>query len=829
MTWEAELTKCVCRALAIGLFLLGVTERAWCEAHPDGAPRSHGSLDLDWRFHLGDVDNGLRTDVDGTTWRLLDLPHDWSVEGEYRQDHPAGAAGGFLPAGIGWYRKHVDWQDQWRGKRVLLQFDGVYMNSDVWINGVHLGNRPNGYISFWHDITDHLTDGENVIAVRVDHSRTPSGRWYTGSGIYRHVWLTVVDTLHVSTWGTFVRSQDASTDAAKLLVSTEVANDSANRSQVQLETVVLDGVGAEVIRTHSVEPIGPARVHTFEHSLNIYQPRLWSPDAPHLYTVRSIVSVDDEVRDAYETTTGIRDLKFTVDHGFLLNGEPLEIRGMCMHHDAGPVGAAVPDDVLKRRLKLLKDMGVNAIRTSHNPFAPEFYAMADEMGFLIMDEAFDGWWQTKAEYDYGLYFDTWWQRDLSDFIRRDRNHPSVVMWSLGNEARGWKAADQERLVDFVRELDPTRPITQGEGTRGGHIDIAGFNGHGEYVGAIEDFHERNPNVPVIGTEITHSAQTRGVYRTKTSYRTRDNPAPWERGNDSGRSKWEKIKDRIYRVPDLSEAEVFTDVHPRYHSSYDNSFVRMNIREEIRKSRELPYLLGTFRWTAFDYLGESFGWPARTDNFGVIDLAGFPKDHYYLYQSQWTTKPMVHLLPHWTHSGKEGTEIPVVVYTNQPFAELLLNGKSLGEKVMGDDMQLVWNVPYQPGELKVIAKSNDNGTVVKTVCTAGSAHAIDLTIDRSMLRANRRDVVHAEVTVVDAQGEPVPDAGHLVEFEISGPGRLIGVENGNILDLSPHKVNYRYAFKSKCLALVQVTDESGVLTINARSDSLQEAFVTIQVQ
>lgn len=790
--------------------------------------RQRSSLDFDWRFHLGDLDDAQLPGFDDLTWRSLDLPHDWSIEGAYHEDNPAGTSGAFLPTGIGWYRKHLRWEEAYRDKRVFLQFDGVYMNSEVWINGVHLGKRPYGYISFWYDLTDHLIEGDNVIAVRVDHSRAPSGRWYTGSGIYRHVWLTIVDPVHVSTWGTFVRSENITTASADLLVTTEVTNASESSSAIELESVVLDAGGAVVASSLLEQAVAPSSSVSFDQRLEIESPELWSPQHPTLYKIESIVRVDGVQRDVYETTTGIRKLEFTTERGFVLNDQPLEIQGMCMHHDAGPVGAAVPDDVLRRRLKLLKAMGVNAIRTAHNPFAPEFYAMADEMGFLVMNEAFDGWWNPKARFDYGNYFDAWWERDLTDFIKRDRNHPSVFMWSLGNEVRGWKPAQQKLLANFVRQLDSTRPITQGEGAHGKHVDVAGFNGHGEYVGAIESSHTRHPNKPIIGTEITHSAQTRGVYRTMTSYRTRDNPAPWERGRDNGRSKWEKIKNRIHHVENLAEPEVFDGVSSRYHSSYDNSFVRMNAREEIRLAQRLPYLLGTFRWTAFDYLGESFNWPARTDNFGVIDLAGFPKDHFYLYQSQWTTEPMVHMLPHWTHPGKEGTIIPVVVYTNQPRAELLLNGNSLGEQVMGEDLQLVWKVPYQPGKLKVIAKDNGTNTAKKTLRTAGEAAKIHLELDRPWLRANRRDVVHVEVTIVDDIGEPVPAADHLVEFEINGPGRLIGVENGDILDLASHKAMQRRAFQGKCLAIVQSTDETGVISIVARSSGLLSASQDVEV-
>ena len=566
--------------------------------------------------------------------------------------------------------------------------------------------------------------------------------------------------------------------------------------------------------------------------MHVNQPTLWSPEAPNLYRLTSRIVADGKVIDELSTTTGLRSIEFTVDKGFVLNGETVILQGVSMHHDAGPVGAAVPDDVLRKRLETLKDMGVNAIRTTHNPFAPEFYQMADEMGFVLMNEAFDGWGNAKAEYDYGLYFDQWWQTDLADFIRRDRNHPSVIMWSVGNEVPNYTPEQQKNLVSFAQNLDDTRPITQGRGYAGGHLTIAGFNGHGEFKGAIEAFHKENPTVPTIGTEMTHTIHTRGIYRSKTAYRVRDFPAPWETCNACDpKKKWQKIKHKVYDIPDLTEEEVFPGINGAYGSSFDNSVVRMPIRDEIRLARELPYLLGTFRWTAFDYLGESFGWPARTANFGVLDLAGFAKGPYYLYQSQWNKTPMVHLDPHWTHPGKEGVEIPVVVYTNQTSAELFLNGKSLGEKAFAergaDDMQLVWLVPYQAGKLTVVAKNSGKEIVSKTIHTAGKAHSIAITADKTVVQANQTDVIHLTLDVVDKQGHFVPEANNRLQIDIEGPATLIGVENGDILDLEPHKVPTRKAFMGKVLALIQTTDVSGAITITISGEGLQPQQLVIQ--
>jgi len=789
--------------------------------------RTRSSIDSSWQFYLGDEPDAKRPDFQDNRWRTLNLPHDWSIEGEYSKDNPAGIAGGFLPTGTGWYRKNLKWNDNWNNKRLMIEFDGVYMNSEVWINGHSLGQRPYGYISFSYDITDYLTEENNVIAVRVDNSKSPSGRWYTGSGIYRHVWLTTVKKQHIPYSGIFIRSENVTEKQADLKISTEINNNDNRQQSLQLLTQLINSKGDVVAETQSQLNVNSQQTETIEQTLRVDKPKLWSIENPYLYSVRSTILNAGKIVDELNTTTGIRSIAFTVDQGFLLNGKSVILQGISMHHDAGPVGAAVPDDVLRRRLETLKSMGVNAIRTTHNPFAPEFYQMADEMGFVLMNEAFDGWWQAKAKYDYGLYFDKWWQQDLTDFIRRDRNHPSVIMWSVGNEVPRYTPQQQKTLVEFAKQVDDTRPITQGRGYEGGYLTIAGFNGHGEFKNAIQTFHKENPDVPVIGTEMTHTIHTRGIYRSKTSYRVRDFPAPWE--IHEPQKKWQKIKSKVYEIPDLTEKEVFPGINGAYGSSFDNSVVRMPIRDEIKLARELPYMLGTFRWTAFDYLGESFGWPARTANFGVIDLAGFPKGPYYLYQSQWTKTPMVHLDPHWTHPGKEGIEIPVVVYTNQDSAELFLNGDSLGKKNMGEDMQLVWLVPYQAGTLKVVANNSGKEIISKTIHTAGAPASSKITADKLLVNANQKDVVHLEIDIVDAKGHFVPEASNRLNFEIDGPGKLIGVENGDILDLEPHKVSTRKAFMGKVLALIQATDKTGNIKVTVSGEGLKSQQIIIKAE
>ncbi|RAV28479.1 glycoside hydrolase family 2 TIM barrel-domain containing protein [Sinomicrobium soli] len=789
-----------------------------------GPAREQRSLDHHWRFYPGDVSDAHQKDFDDSTWRMLDLPHDWSIEGAYDKNNPAGIAGAFLPTGIGWYRKAIDYQPEWDNRRVAILFDGVYMNSTVYINGKVLGTRPYGYIGFQYDLTDYLVPGKNVIAVKVDHSKAPSGRWYTGSGIYRHVNLLVTGQLHLSRHGVQVQSELERLDLATVRITSTLENHSSGPGSVVLHQILRDKEG-RVVHEQRSEKTAIDREEVVDQQFTLEDPLLWSAESPENRYVLETRVLDgrENVIDEVSNVIGFRKIEVSAEKGLLVNGKKTIIKGMCMHHDAGPVGAAVPEDVLRRRLELLKQMGCNAIRTTHNPFAPEFYRMCDEMGFYVMDEAFDGWEVAKAEHDYGNYFEEWWQQDLTEFIKRDMNHPSVIFWSIGNEVRGFTDKRQHELVGFIERLDPTRPVTQGEGSEGTAIGIAGMNGHGEMKGAIADFHRKHPGKPIIGTEITHTYQTRGVYRTRTSYRRRDFPAPWEQGQS-----FDGLKDKIYLIPDLSEKEVFPESGLPYQSSYDNSIVRMGIRDYWRETKDKPYFLGAFRWTAFDYLGESFGWPARTAPFGIMDLCGFPTDNYYLYQSIWSDKPMVHLLPHWTHPGKENVKIPVVVYTNTGGAELFLNGKSLGRKMLKEDeLQLVWQVPYQPGELKVVARTDAGKEITKSYKTAGTPAAVKISTDRTGLSYKEGDVAHLEITIVDDKGTEVPQANRKLHIEVSGGGRCLGLENGDILDHTPHQSPYRKTFNGKLLALVGADDTAQDIGITVSGEGLAPARLTLE--
>ena len=787
------------------------------------SPRERFSLDFDWRFIQEDVCNAELPEFDDTNWRKLDVPHDWSIEGNYEENNPSGKAGAFLPTGIGWYRKHIVIEELHSSNRFFVEFDGVYMNSEVWINGHYLGKRPNGYIGFSYELSQYLKEGDNVLAVRVDHSKSPSGRWYTGSGIYRHVWLTRTSDVYIPQWGTQITTPKVNKNNAKVDFSVKIKNTTEAPQEIILKSSIWDRDDNKVLEIETKKTI--AEEGEFNQEAFIENPALWSPDQPNIYILKNQLEINGILKDTYSTVFGVREIEFRGSKGLFLNGENLKFKGLSNHHDAGAVGAAVPNDVLYKRLKMLKDMGVNALRTTHNPFSPEFYAMCDTLGFMVMNEAFDGWWNPKAKYDYGKYFAEWWQRDLNDFIRRDRNHPSVVIWSIGNEVHGFLPEQQKEIVDYLKTIDATRAVTQGEGHSAPYIDIAGFNGNGEFNDVLQNYHKENPDKAIIGTEITHTLQTRGVYRTQTWYRTKDNPAPWETKED-----FKRIEPRVTKIKDLSDEEVFTNTNPKYQSSYDNSIVRIGVRDDWNRVEKYEWYIGNFRWSGFDYLGESFGWPARTANFGIIDLAGFPKDHYYLYQSLWSKDPMVHLLPHWTHPGKEGIEIPVVVYTNCDAAELFLNGKSLGSKDMDlKERQLVWKVPYTPGTLTVKASTNGQVLTEKTYKTAGNPAVVQLQPDKTTIIANRRDVVHCEVIISDNYGVMVPSANNFVTLKVEGPAHIIGVENGDILDLSSHKMNYRKAFNGKFLLLLQATDQPGEIIINAESEGLQSGRVVIKAR
>ncbi|MBB3206804.1 beta-galactosidase [Rhodopirellula rubra] len=764
------------------------------------------NFDSNWKFALGDVSGAEQIAFDDSSWRRLNVPHDWSIEGEYSEDNPMGGQCGYLPAGIGWYRKTIDVDPQWRSKHVEITFDGVYMNSTVWANGKKLGNRPYGWSSFTYDISD-LTDISDSItfAVRVDNEKQPSARWYTGSGIYAHTWLTVKEKVHVPSDGIFIR-----TKGNTVRVDTEIINRSAESGRFKLRTSIRDASGKVVTSANQPVALDRDKTGSVNQSMDIPNPSRWSVETPYLYTAVTEVVSSDRVLDRVETRFGVRDLEWKPESGMWLNGKNVKMRGVCNHQDAGALGTAVPDKVLRYRIEQLKAMGCNAIRTSHNPQTPVFYDICDEVGMLVMDEIFDGWMR-KANQDYGgRWFNQWWNRDLTDWLRRDRNHPSVVIYSMGNETRGKVGVE---LVARCHELDPTRPVTSGHSADEA-MDILGVNGASEKVGWLDTM---NTDKVFIGTENTHTWQVRGFYRSLTWYR----------------DGYPNKKQKPYKTPDLTEKEIFTydwtddpgraNGKQRFNSSYDNAMVRLNSRRNIQQLRDIPRYAGSFRWTGYDYLGEAGyvhgGWPFKAFMGGAIDLANFEKDLYYLYQSQWTDEPMVHILPHWTHPVMElGTTIPVWVYSNCDSVELFFNNQSLGKQKPGqawDEMQCQWMVGWQPGTLKAVGFCDGKPNVEHVIRTADAPAQIALSIDGEPLADSDVDIVQIRVTSEDAKGEFYPYGENRTHFHVTGPATIRALDNGSPIDVEKHfGTTDRIAFYGLTRAYVETTGAEGDVALLA---------------
>lgn len=775
------------------------------------------SFNRDWKFQLSDQTGAEAINYDDSNWRELNLPHDWSIEGEYSEDAPMGGQCGYLPAGIGWYRKTITVPEEWKGKEVEIAFDGVFMNSTVWANGKELGFRPYGWISFGYDITDIVSESSTItFSVRVDNDKQPSARWYTGSGIYADTWIRVKDQVQIPTYGVTV-----TTDKNRVSVDVEVANRSDKGQKVSLISTIKDRDGVEVAKSSKKIKLTENSEQKVSLSSVVESPALWSLDNPNLYVVVNELKVGKKIVHREETTFGFRDIKWEPETGMWLNGENVKLQGICNHQDAGALGAAVPDKILRFRIQQLKDMGVNTIRTAHNPQTPQFYQFCDEIGMMVMDEIFDGWLK-KAANDYGAHhFDEWWQQDLADWIRRDRNHPSIVIYSVGNETRGEVGKD---IVELCHKLDSTRLVTSGH-SGSEYMDVLGVNGHSEKKGWFEEM----PSDKIfIGTENTHTWQVRGFYRTQTWYRD---------GYPNKRQK-------PYWYPDLTEEEIFTydwtapagrtHFKQLFNSSYDNAMVRLNSRQNIEQLRDIPNYAGSFRWTGHDYIGEATyvhgGWPFKAFMGGAIDLANFEKDLFYLYQSQWTSKPMVHILPHWTHpTMTAGTEIPVWVYSNCDSVELFLNGKSLGEQKPGgkwSEMQCEWMVGYEPGELKAIGYKDGKVTVQEIIRTADAPSQIKLSVDGESMKSGINDIVQVRVTTADSKGEFYPYGENRSYFKVFGGGKVRALDNGSPIDVEKHfEASDRIAFFGLTRAYIESTTEEDAVTVLVGSILGEKKLIT----
>lgn len=785
------------------------------------------NFDNNWRFHLGDVNNGQSVGLNDSGWRILNLPHDWSIEGKFNKDNPSGVSGGALPGGIGWYRKSFTIKDSERDKMIFIDFDGVYRNSEVWINNHYLGIRPYGYSSFQYDLTPYLNYGnkKNIIAVKVDNSKQPNSRWYSGSGIYRNVWLVTTNKIYVDHWGTFITTPEVKKGSAKVSIQIKVRNSLDHDGNVIVKTTIINEGGIKIAEVESPVLIPKDSVAVVSQELTVNDPELWSIKSPYLYKAINTIEYENKVLDDYSTSFGIRTFYFNVSKGFFLNGKHLKIFGVCDHHDLGCLGAAVNYRAIERQLEILKNMGCNGIRTSHNPPDPELLDLCDKMGFIVMDEAFDMWKEAKTKYDYSLDWDKWHKRDLQDMILRDRNHPSIFMWSIGNEipeqgdSTGTTIARE--LAGIIRNLDTTRAITSNCNRPGpsnyiiksGALDVIGFSYH---QNDYKDFLKTYPGQKLIGSETTSALQTRGHY---------DMPS-----------------DSIRRWPVRWDLPFTTGNPDNTCSSYDNCSAPWGETNEeaLRTVMNDNFVSGMFIWTGFDYLGEPtpYTWPSRSSYFGVIDLAGFPKDAYYLYQSEWTKKPVLHIFPPWNPqcwttvkdgkpNWKIGDSVDVWAYTNCKEVELFLNGKSLGTKEKtNNEMHLMWQIPYVPGTLKAVGLNGDKITLTDVDKTAGAPAEISIEPDRDTISADGRDLSFVTVRVLDKDGTMVPYADNLVNFKISGEGNIIGVDNGSETSHEPFKANYRKAFNGMCLVVIQSKNKSGKIKFEAVSKGLKSALVDI---
>ncbi len=779
--------------------------------------RSRVDFDKGWHFHLGDLKGAESPDMGDTQWRTLNLPHDWSIEGTFSADYPARPDGGALPGGIGWYRKTFTVPASSKNKKVYIDFDGVYQRSTVWINGHELGFRPNGYISFRYELTPYLKfGGQNIIAVKVDNSVQPNSRWYSGSGIYRNVWLETINRdIAIDHWGTYLTTPKVDRETATVVIQTSINQYKPENEDLKLKTVIYNKEGKIVgVSTSPISIENGKDNKTFNQQILLNKPELWSVERPYLYTVVSNLMQGDVTLDKYSTPLGVRFFNFDAYKGFSLNGKPMKILGVCNHHDLGSLGAAINTRALERQVQLLKAMGCNAIRTSHNPPAPELLDVCDKLGMIVMDEAFDCWEVGKEKYDYHLFFKEWHKRDLEDQVLRDRNHPSVFMWSIGNEIPQQTDTSAVRLAkelsEIVKNLDQSRPITAANDTpdntnriiTSGAVDLIGYNYvHADYPG----FPGRFPGKKFIATETTSALETRGFYQMPS--------------------------DSIMRWPTRPEYKTVAKMNSdNTVSAYDNvSAPWGSTHEETWKIiKKYDFLSGLFIWTGFDYMGEPtpYSWPSRSSYFGILDLAGFPKDVYYMYQSEWTDKPVLHIFPHWNWAP--GKTVDVWAYYNHADeVELFLNGKSLGvKKKTGDDLHVIWRVKYEPGTLKAISRKNGKVILTREIHTAGKPAKIELTADRKNIKADGKDLSFITVKILDKDGNLVPNAANRVNFKINGNAFIASVDNGDPVSHAPFKANYRDAYNGLALAIVQSKEQPGPITITATSVGIKGSSLTL---
>ena len=755
-------------------------------------------FDNDWLFRIGDESGVEKADFSDSAWRKLNVPHDWSIEGPFDAKNPTGGPGGFLPSGIGWYRKHFSVAANQSGKRVFIEFDGVMANSEVWINGVKVGGRPYGYVSFGFDLTPHIKFGQdNIIAVRADNSGQPASRWYTGAGIYRHVRLIVADQIQLERWGTFVTTPAVNDKEATVKVSAEVNNRNAAADTVRMEVRLLDPAGKTVAKAVSGDQaVEAGKITSIEQQLTIKDPKLWNLESPNIYKAVVRLVVKGKTLDDETVPFGIRHFEFVPATGFWLNGKNFKLKGACIHHDGSAFGAAVPLAVWERRLNELRKLGVNAIRTAHNPVAPEFLDLTDRMGFIVMDELFDQWTVAKNPFDYHKDFEEWSKIDIRDTVRRDRNHPSVVIYSAGNEIHDTPKPELAKrilrgLIDEFHANDTTRPVTQAlfrpnvskdyDNGLADMLDVVGQNYREKEILAA---YKQNPKRKILGTENTH---------------------------------------------DL------------------NQWVAM---------RDYPEYSGQFIWAGIDYLGEAFRWPNYAFGRGLLYRTAEMKPLSYQRQSWWSDKPMVHisrrtqatqlaptdpgyepveqrrtqiLFPDWTPKDLGPHKENVEIYSNCDEVELFLNGKSLGSKPKpADDSARNWSVDFEAGTIKAVGKNGGKIVAETELKTAGKPARILITADKIQIANNWDDVVFLKASVVDEKGILVPSASDMIEFSASGSGVIAAVDSGDNADHDPFQTTKRRAYNGTVVAYIKANKSGGKITVTAKSGSLSGNTVTISV-
>jgi beta-galactosidase len=777
------------------------------------------SFNSNWQFWLDPRNDGhykLPADVQ---WHTLNLPHDWSIALERAEQNPSGPSNGFFEMGRGFYLKRFDALPEWQGQRIMVEFEGVYMNAEVWLNENFLGRHPYGYTTFTVDLTPYLRLGEeNVLKVMVDNSGQLNSRWYSGSGIYRPVWLLVSDPVHIAHWGVYITTPEVSPDRANVQVKTRVQNETGDDQGITLisrvlspQGHVLGEVSAQVLQTAGQE-------HEFDQSIEVPNPQLWSPDTPHLYQLQSELRAGDRTTDTQTTTFGIRTISFDARSGFQLNGQTLKLKGGCVHHDNGVLGSAAYARADERKVEIHKANGYNAIRTAHNPPSPAFLDACDRLGMLVMDEAFDCWREGKNPFDYHVAFDEWWQRDIQSMVQRDRNHPSIVIWSIGNEVmerdgRSNGAQIARMLAEEVKRHDPTRPVT------------SAINGVWDAARQWED------------TDAVFDVLDIGGYNYK-----------W----DQYKTDHERHPERVMAGTESFPIEAF---------------------ENWESVLELDYVYGDFVWTSLDYLGESGigredyegegapflpGWPWHQAYCGDLDLCGFKRPQSYYRDLVWERGNPLYIAVHppipegktprvsqwgwpdawanWNWPGRAGQPLNVQVYSRSEEVELFLNGRSLGRQPAGKAQRFIAafdEVPYEPGELKGVAYEGGVVTAEETIRTTGEPAGLRLLPDRDHLQAEpvhgTPDLSYVTVEVVDAQGQLIPDAGHSIQFQVSGPGEIAAVGSGNPTTTEPYAGSQRKAFRGRALVVVRSTGEPGSIRLTAAAEDLAEAAVTIQVE